>query len=151
MHTTYAYQLLDGFPENVRRGTRLHHEKMNGSGYPDRVSEGKIPLEARVTAISDIYDAMVSRRSYKNPANPFSIIAKLTELQGSDLDPLLVTIFNQHMPLELLNKPVNMSDGSIGVVRDIEPDDPEYPLVEINGRIIKSSEHLYCTSMYTED
>ena len=151
MHAVYSYDLLTEFAEPVRRAARCHHEKVSGYGYPDRLGGAGIPYEARITAVSDIYDAMVSQRAYKTPRSPFSIMAMLAELKGRDLESGLVDVFNSNMPVELLNKPVVMSDGTIGVIRSYDPDDIEYPMVEINGMIVKTGTKLYCTCMYIEE
>ena len=151
MHSVYSYDLLTEFQEPVRRSARCHHEKVNGRGYPDHLSSELIPYEARITAVSDIYDAMVSQRAYKRPRSPFSIMAMLSELKDSELDRRLVDVFNRNMPLELMDKPVVMSDGSIDVVRSFDPEDIEYPIIEVNGSLIKSNKGLYCTSMYIEE
>ena len=151
MHSVYSFELLAEFQEPVRKAARCHHEKFNGTGYPDRLAYDEIPLESRITAVSDIYDAMVSQRAYKTPRSPFSIMAYLAELKDKELDGRLVDVFIQNMPRELVDKPVVMSDGSIGVVREFDPDDIEYPLIEVNGLVIKSGIKLYCTSMYIEE
>jgi hypothetical protein len=53
------------------------------------------------------------------------------------------------MPLELIDKPVMMSDGKIGVVRSFDPEDIEYPMIEARGLVVKSNSHWYCASMYS--
>ena len=151
MHTVYSYDLLTEFSEHVRRAARCHHEKISGFGYPDRLGRDNIPYEGRITAVSDIYDAMVSQRAYKTPRSPFSIMAMLAELKGKDLEPELVDVFNGNMPAELMNKPTVMSDGAIGVIRSYDPADIEYPMVEINGAVIKTGKNLFCTCMYIEE
>ena len=151
MHPVYTYELLVGFHEDVRRAARLHHEKINGDGYPDRLSNDSIPLEARITAVSDIYDAMSSQRTYKKAQSPFHTLAMMSALKGSDLDSALVEVFHRYMPLELMNKPVMLSNGSVGVVRSFDSDDPEFPMIEVNNQIIKSGKSLYCTSMYMRE
>lgn len=151
MHTVYGFDLLKGFPDVVRLAARGHHEKVGGAGYPDRLLPEYLSFESRITAVSDIYDAMVSQRAYKKPHSPFSIMALIAELGGSDLDEELVRVFVGNMPRELIDKKVLMSDGMIGVVRSYDPEDIEYPHIEVNGRIQKSSKDWYCTSMYTEN
>jgi HD-GYP domain-containing protein (c-di-GMP phosphodiesterase class II) len=151
MHTVYTYQLLTEFPEDVRRAARCHHEKVSGKGYPDALPRASMPIEACITAISDIYDAMVAQRAYKKPRSPFSVMALLQELAGTELDAGLVKVFIQNMPKELMNKPVLMSDGEIGIVRSYDPNDIEYPMVEIHGRIQKTNEQWHCMSMYIEE
>jgi len=148
MHVVFSYELLTKFPDSVRLAARHHHEKISGEGYPDKLVGESIPLEARITAISDIYDAMVSQRIYKKPNSPFSIMAMLERLKETDLDTRLVDLFNEKMPYELLNKLVLMSDGSIGVVRAFDQNDIEYPVIEIDGRALKSGKTWHCVSMY---
>jgi len=151
MHAVFSYELLSKFPEQVRLASRYHHEKIGGAGYPDRLVNESIPLEARITAVSDIYDAMVSQRSYKKPNSPFKIMAMLDGMKGKDLDARLVAIFNQKMPFELLNKLVMMSDGSVGVVRAFDPNDIEYPVIEAGGLTMKSHGSWHCIAMYNEE
>jgi len=151
MHPINSYDLLAEFPEPLRLATRYHHEKMNGRGYPDGLSSEQIPLDARITAISDVYDAMISQRSYKFPSSPFRTMATLNKLRDTDLDAQIVDVFNSNMPNELLDKAVTMSDGSVGIVRSIDPDDLEYPFVEISGTTKKSDSNLFCTSMYLHE
>jgi len=148
MHATNSYELLTDFPEPMRCAARGHHERISGFGYPDKLANEEIPLEARITAISDIYDAMVSRRAYKKPHSPFIIMATLADMRGTELDAELVDVFIANMPLELLGKHVMMSDGTIALVHSFDPEDPEYPMVEINGAIKKSCQELCCMSMY---
>jgi len=148
MHPVFSYELLKKFPDSVRLASRYHHEKIGGEGYPDNLMNDSIPLEARITAVSDIYDAMVSKRSYKRPNSPFLIMAMLEELKDNTLDSRLVTIFNQRMPFELINKLVLMSDGRVGVVRAFDENDIEFPVIEIGGLKTKSSKDWCCVSMY---
>jgi len=151
MHPVYTYNLLTEFSESVRHPASSHHERMDGTGYPNKLAHAKIPREARITAITDVYDAVVSQRAYKTPRSPFSVMAMLNELSGTELDAELVGIFNTNMAQQLIGKPVAMSDGTFGVVRSCDPKDIEHPTVEIAGIMVKSSKNLYCTSMYTED
>ena len=151
MHPIYSYNLLSYLPMEVRIGIRGHHEKRNSMGYPDRLSGDAIPITARITAVSDIYDAMVSRRVYKAPQNPFRIISQLVGLKETELDPLIVDVFAQHMPKELLKKPFVMSNGEYGVIHSLDPDDPEFPYVRIGKKVVKTDKDLYCVYMFHED
>ena len=150
MHPVHSYELLVNFAEPIRRAARCHHEKVNGLGYPDRVSFDNLSVQSRITAVSDIYDAMISQRAYKPPKSPFSILAMLVSLSGMELDTRLVNLFIQKMPVELIGKQIEMSDGSVGVVRSFDLNDIEYPMIEINGRVIKTNKQLYCLCMHSE-
>jgi HD-GYP domain-containing protein (c-di-GMP phosphodiesterase class II) len=151
MHPVHAYNLLCDFPEVVRRGVRGHHEKVNGTGYPDRLVTDAISLESRITAISDVYDAMVSRRSYKVPQSPFHVMAMLGHLRGTDLDTTIVDVFTQNIPKELLGKPAMLSNGEVGVIHQIDPFDPGYPYIKTRNEVVKSNKDLYCLHMYFDN
>jgi HD-GYP domain-containing protein (c-di-GMP phosphodiesterase class II) len=151
MHPIYSYNMLSDFPEQVRLGARAHHEKYNGKGYVDGLSKNDIPFEARITAISDIYDAMISRRVYKDPKNPFNIIVGLMGLCESELDPSVVEVFAMNMPKELVGKPVMLSNGEVGVIHEIDFYDLEYPIIRTDSRTFKSSDKLFCKYMYSEE
>ncbi|MEG0754544.1 MAG: HD-GYP domain-containing protein, partial [Angelakisella sp.] len=153
MHPIYSQELLgqdNRFSEAIRLAARHHHEKMNGSGYPDGINISEISLFARITAVSDIYDAMVSRRSYKDANNPFAILSQLADSQFSELDSKLVKVFTDNMPKELVGKSVLLSDGSTGIAKFIMNNDLEHPLVEINGVLVKTGDELHCMSMIFE-
>jgi putative two-component system response regulator len=74
-----------------------HHEKWDGSGYPHGLAGDNIPLEGRIVAIADIFDALTSKRYYK-PAIPFDqSVAMINEMRGSHLDPAIVDCFNANL------------------------------------------------------
>jgi len=70
-----------------------HHERWNGSGYPDGKKENEIPLLARVIAIADVYDALRSKRSYKEPLSREKAKSIILEETGRQFDPELVDVF----------------------------------------------------------
>jgi HD-GYP domain-containing protein (c-di-GMP phosphodiesterase class II) len=147
-HPVHSYELLSSFNEEIRKAARGHHEKINGTGYPDKLKGDEIPIESRVTTISDIYDALVAQRAYKEPRSPFSVLALIRRISGTELDENLVDIFLKNMPKELVGKQVVLSNGTVAYIRRVDPDDIEYPTVMQYGEKIKTSEALYCTSMY---
>lgn len=70
-----------------------HHEHWDGSGYPNHVSGERIPLAARIVAIADLYDALVSARVYKQAYTHDHSVEMIRALSGTQLDPALVTVF----------------------------------------------------------
>ncbi|REK74365.1 HD-GYP domain-containing protein [Paenibacillus paeoniae] len=66
---------------------RSHHEKWNGSGYPDRLSGEEIPLVARITAVADVYDALTSSRSYRQAMTHEEAMEVLLQESGRHFDP----------------------------------------------------------------
>jgi len=150
-HSAFTFDLMSEFPEPVRNAASDHHERLNGAGYVNHLSNEKISLEARITAISDSYDAMVSQRSYKGPQSPFSVLAQLSEMGRIGFDHDVIETLIENMPQELIGKPVMMSDGTIGVVNEYHPDDIEYPMVDLGGKTIKTNSDLYIVSMFNDD
>jgi HD-GYP domain-containing protein (c-di-GMP phosphodiesterase class II) len=70
-----------------------HHERWDGSGYPEGLRGNSIPLSARITALADVYDAMTSKRSYKDAATHEEAAAVIAEGRGSQFDPDIVDAF----------------------------------------------------------
>jgi len=147
MHSVKSYDILNAFPESVRLAARAHHEKFDGSGYPDGLSGEEIPIEARITAISDVYDALVSQRTYKSANSPFRILSIIKDGKGKHFDPELVDIFMKNMPNELIDKDVLLSDGSVGKISSIDRGNPEYPIIDIDGQKVRTNKNLHCVSM----
>ncbi|WP_137279351.1 CHASE2 domain-containing protein [Pseudomonas rhizoryzae] len=70
-----------------------HHEKWDGSGYPNRLSGTAIPLAGRIMAVADIYDALISRRCYKEPFSHEYSLELMREMRGTTFDPLILDAF----------------------------------------------------------
>ena len=70
-----------------------HHEKWDGSGYPHKLSGREIPLSARVMAIADVYDALRTKRPYKEPFDAVQAYSIILEGNGTHFDPVLVEAF----------------------------------------------------------
>jgi len=73
--------------------TKYHHERWNGSGYPDGLKGEEIPLEARITAIADVYDALRSKRPYKDPLDRQMTCDIILREKGVSFDPDIVDVF----------------------------------------------------------
>lgn len=80
-------------PEEVINILLYHHERFDGRGYPTGAKGTEIPLEARIVAVADIYDAMSSDRPYAKGYEPEEVMRVMGVLRGADLDPELVDIF----------------------------------------------------------
>ncbi len=70
-----------------------HHEKWNGTGYPRGYFERQIPIEGRLMAIVDVYDALISERPYKKPFTHEKAVGIIEEDSGTHFDPLLINVF----------------------------------------------------------
>jgi len=83
----------DGFLNHAKRFAGYHHERWDGTGYPRRLAKEKIPLEARIMAIADVYDALVSERPYKKSFTHEQAIEIIKEASGTQFDPKIVDAF----------------------------------------------------------
>ena len=91
-----AEELIDApssFLRVAREIAHYHQEKWDGSGYPDRLVGEAIPLSARLMAVADVYDALVSRRVYKQPIPHDQAVEIMREGRGKHFDPLLLDAF----------------------------------------------------------
>jgi putative two-component system response regulator len=89
--TTLSYS---GFLEHAKNFAGSHHEKWDGSGYPDGLGGIDIPLEGRLMAVADVYDALVSARPYKKPFSTEKAAEIVRNSSGTHFDPKLVDAFN---------------------------------------------------------
>lgn len=76
---------------------RHHHERWDGSGYPDGLAGEAIPLLARIFALADVYDALTSQRPYKRAWRPEEALAEIAAQAGRHFDPTLCRIFLQRV------------------------------------------------------
>jgi putative nucleotidyltransferase with HDIG domain len=77
----------------VLRIVRSHHERMDGSGFPDGLQGEQIPLEARIVAVVDAFDAMTTNRAYRQPRTPVEAIQELRRCAGVHFDGAVVDAF----------------------------------------------------------
>jgi putative two-component system response regulator len=77
----------------AKQVARHHHERWDGSGYPDGLAGDAIPLAARLMALADVFDAMISRRVYKNPIPLAEVRVAMAEQRGRHFDPDLLDAF----------------------------------------------------------
>jgi putative two-component system response regulator len=86
------------FLEHARIIAGTHHEKWDGTGYPLGLSGENIPLEGRLMAIADVYDALISRRPYKEPLSTEVAERIIIEESGTHFDPTLIEVFRELAP-----------------------------------------------------
>lgn len=70
-----------------------HHEKYDGNGYPFKLKGDEIPLAARITAVADTFDAMTSKRSYRDPIPLTDVVQEFKKCSGTQFDPNIVNTF----------------------------------------------------------
>jgi putative two-component system response regulator len=83
---------------DVLRIVRSHHERLDGRGFPDGLRGEKIPIEARIVAVADSFDAMTTERPYRDARQPDDAVAELRRVAGTQLDPAAVEAFVDAFP-----------------------------------------------------
>jgi CHASE2 domain-containing sensor protein len=101
-HTTIGAQILAGSANPLVRMAetvaRCHHERWDGSGYPAGLKGEEIPLAGRICAVVDVYDALLSKRAYKDAWRMQDVLAEIERGSGSQFDPELVAAFLELAP-----------------------------------------------------
>jgi hypothetical protein len=101
-HTRIGAEILKHSQSSVMKLAKTvalsHHEKWDGSGFPDGLVGGAIPIEGRIVAICDVFDALVSSRPYKERWTDAEAIDFLRQNAGKHFDPKLVELFIQNIP-----------------------------------------------------
>lgn len=101
-HVTIGARILENGSSELIRTAELiaqsHHERWDGMGYPDRLSGTDIPIEARVVAIADVFDALCSQRPYKAAWPIDKAYAEIVNCSGTHFDPACVASFQSRWP-----------------------------------------------------
>ena len=96
-HTTIGAEILGNAETKLLKVARkialYHHEKFDGTGYPEGLKGDAIPLEARIVAVADVFDALVSKRPYKAPWPPDEALKYIVSQKGKHFDPEVVNAF----------------------------------------------------------
>jgi HD-GYP domain-containing protein (c-di-GMP phosphodiesterase class II) len=94
-HPSDGASILEGIPtlRHLTTGVRYHHEKWDGSGYPEGLSGDRIPLVAQIMAVCDAYDAMTSTRAYRDSRDPEYARAEVAKESGVQFGPLAAEAF----------------------------------------------------------
>ena len=111
--------------------TRHHHERMDGSGYPDKLPGKEISTLARMSSIVDVYDAITADRCYHKGMAATDALRKLFEWSKFHFDPALVQSFMRCVGIYPVGTLVRMESGKLGVVIEQDPDNLLTPTVKI--------------------
>lgn len=94
-HPEIGYHILSSVTgmADIAEYVLAHHERWDGNGYPKGLCRNEIPLQARITAVANVYDSMVTERSYRKTFSKEKAVEELKRNAGTQFDPEIVKIF----------------------------------------------------------
>lgn len=117
-HAEKGYRMLDeyGVNETIKLSALMHHEKCDGSGYPNKLKGEQIDRFAKLVTICDIYNAMTSDRPYRKAMSPFDVIEHFEAEGLRKFDTRSILLFLENTVNTYLNCPVRLSNDMVGYV-----------------------------------
>jgi HD-GYP domain-containing protein (c-di-GMP phosphodiesterase class II) len=133
-HTVTGYQIVSRdmkYPEDIALVALQHQEHWDGRGYPRHLRGEDIHLFARVVAVADTYEAMISERPYRNSIIAYSAMKSLLSDNGKRFDPRVLKAFLESLGVFPIGSIVQLNDSSIGRVTANHPQAPLRPQLEL--------------------
>jgi HD-GYP domain-containing protein (c-di-GMP phosphodiesterase class II) len=131
-------------PHEVNLIALQHHERWDGNGYPDHLAGQSIDLGARIVSVADAFEAMVSKKSYRNSMVGYQAIKNLLADNARRFDPTVIMAFTKIMGIYPIGSIVRLNDESIARVVNVHTDAPLRPLIQMlmnsDGKVLKSGE-----------
>lgn len=141
-HPVFGYQLLkDRVDTHIMNSALMHHERYDGTGYPLKIKGEAIDRFARLTAISDVYDAMTAARCYRGPLCPFRVI-EIFEDEGFDkYDVQFILSFLENVGNTYVRNACRLSDGREGEIIMLNKGKLSRPVVQCGYEYVDLSQH----------
>jgi len=143
-HAFKGYQALKDLPVDIRVkfAALMHHERCNGTGYPNGFVAEQIDDFAKIIAIADVYDAMTSQRRYRNAICPFEVVENFEQDGFLKFDPRYLIIFMERIVQSYIHNIVRLNDGREGEVVLINKLSLSRPIIRIGEEFVDlSKEH----------
>lgn len=131
-HTLIGYNLVsqnEHISSEIANAVLMHHERLDGSGYPIGAKGSKISFCAAAVAVADLYDAITSSRTYSAKRSPFTAAEILWQESFGKLDPQIAKVFYDKITNFYIGNEVLLSNQERGVVVFVDPSQPTRPIV----------------------
>lgn len=142
MHTVYGYEILkpmDDIQESIKDAVLMHHEREDNSGYPTGSNGSEVNIYAKIIAITDVYDAMISDRVYKKGVSPFESFEMFNTEGLKKFDINILWPFLSNLSVNYIGTKVKLSSGQIGKVVYVPPTNIAKPIININSKYIDTA------------
>lgn len=155
-HPIKGYDFIKSIPyldTSVSLGVLMHHERMDGSGYPLGISGNKIHKFSKVIAIADLFDNIVSNNYSKKVSSPFEALKIIHDDSLTKLDTTYCNMFLNHVINYCAGEDVMLNDGNSCKIIKVDIDDLSNPLLLHNGKLLdlKEEKNLYVKNFISDD
>ncbi len=135
-HPQFSYELLKDLPidEHIKLSALMHHERSDGSGYPNHLSSDEIDNFAMIVAIADVYDAMTAARPHRAPLCPFQVISNFEKDGLSQYKPKYILTFLEHIASTYQSNRVLLSDGRSANIIMINKNHLSAPIIQFDDK-----------------
>lgn len=142
-HAESGYNILkrSGSSEEVCLGVLSHHERENGSGFPNHLIDKDIPLIAKIIAVADTFDKLTAALSENNQNCPFNVLEALKNDNLGLLDTKILMLFCTRTAECYLGEMVTLSNGSKGQIVIVDKNNPSRPVVRVGDNLIELESH----------
>jgi HD-GYP domain-containing protein (c-di-GMP phosphodiesterase class II) len=136
-HPVLSFNMLKAFdfPLVVSLAALEHHERENGTGYPQKLTSEKISLYAKIIAVACSYEALSSNRPHKEAKDGHTGMVELLKNEGKQYDDTVVRALVFSLSIYPIGLYVLLSSGKKGQVVDVNPENPRYPIVQVFGEL----------------
>ena len=143
-HPLLGYNIvkeINFLDKSVAQGILMHHERLDGSGYPLGLQDEKISQFGKIIAIADVFDAINSNRSYRKKKSPFDSLQIIKKESFGKLDYNYCNIFLNHMFNYYVGKDVLLNNNKVAQIIQMDINDLDRPLILLEDSFIKLTEN----------
>ncbi len=143
-HTVIGYDMIkyQNLNPHILNATLMHHERNDGSGYPNKLKDEEIDIFAKYIAIIDSYEAMTSARVYRPSLNPFQVIENFERMGFEKFGTSIVKRVMEHIANTQLGETVRLSNDVVGDVILINEHSLSKPLIKNGNNVIDLSKEI---------
>ena len=136
-HPILSFNILKSFdfPLVISLAALEHHERENGTGYPQKLTTEKISLYAKIIAVACSYEALSSKRPHKEAKDGYTGMLELLKNEGKQYDDTTVRALVYSLSIYPIGLYVLLSSGKKGQVTDVNPENPRFPIVQVFGEL----------------
>ena len=140
-HSQYGYDIIKENPEidkSIAKSILYHHERYDGSGYPEELKDTTIPECAKIISVCDVYDAMTSDRVYREKVCPIKVLKLMYFDKVGIFDNMMKKLFIRNVIKLFVGEEVVFKDGRIGELIFIDEEPPYKMIIKVEGEVITS-------------